>query len=95
MSVPWKQIVRRGVCHYPDVSDENICIVSVDNFDARHWGANADRYLGKTWFVVVFDDPSPYRFPAMRSEPFETIEEAIQFAEEKVPTGIVWEASEG
>ena|SRR5688572_27096445 len=94
MTVPWKQIVRRGVCHYPDVSDETICIVSVDNFDAWFWRGRADSYRGKKWFVVVFDDPSPYRFASMSSEPFATLEEAVRFAEEKVPTGIIWEECE-
>jgi hypothetical protein len=100
MSQPWKQIERRGVCHYPDVSSENIYIVSVDDSESlehmarsRHslWREFAERYRGGTWFVVVFDELSPSTLYSMSSPPFATLEEAVRFAEEKIPTGIVWE----
>jgi hypothetical protein len=103
MSQPWKQIERRGVCHYPDVSSENIYIVSVDSFAAieqflrcRHpgWTEQAEHYRGKTWFVVVFDELAETPFWWVSSPPFATVSEAAQFAGEKIPTGIVWEDSQ-
>jgi len=105
MSQPWKQIERRGVCHYPDVSSENIYIVSVDNFATIEqflrcqnpgWTEKAEHYRGKTWFVVVFDElaETPHRFWWASSPPFATVAEAAQFAGEKIPTGIVWEDSQ-
>ena len=102
MSQLWKQIERRGICHYPDVSSENICIVSVDSPETidrfvglRHpfWLQPAEHYRGKTWFVVVFDELRPSALMRMSSPPFATLEEAVRFAEEKVPTGIIWENS--
>lgn len=102
MSQPWKQIERRGVCNYPDISSENICIVSVDNFETlKHmaWWSHgnylevAERYRGKTWFVVVFDELSPSTLYRMSSPPLATLEDAVRFAEEKIQTGIVWEDS--
>lgn len=99
MSQPWKQIERRGICHYPDVSSETIYIVSVDDFETieqflrlRHpfWPEPAEYYREKTWFVVVFDELHPWKLWSMSSPPFATLEEAARFAEEKIPTGIVW-----
>jgi hypothetical protein len=103
MSQPWKQIERRGICHYPDVSSETIYIVSVDNFEtieqflrSRHpfWPERAEYYREKTWFVVVFDELHPRTLRSMSSPPFATLEEATRFAEEKIPTGIVWKDSQ-
>jgi hypothetical protein len=103
MSQPWKQIERRGVCHYPDVSSENIYIVSVDNFAtieqfvrSRHpnWPGQAEHYRGRTWFLAVFDELSPTTFWWVSSPPFPTVVEAVRFAAEKIPTGIVWEDSQ-
>ena len=102
MSQLWKQIERRGVCHYPDVSSENIYIVSVDNFGTieqfvrsghPHWPKQAGHYRGKTWFLAVFDELSSGPFRWASSPPFLTVDEAVRFAEEKIPTGIVWEDS--
>ena len=91
---PWKAIEKRGVCHYPDVSDEKICIVSVDNFESPHrsWKGKEDRFRGRDWFVVIFDDATPWGFSFCSSEPFPTLEEAIRYAETMVPTGIEWES---
>ena len=102
MSQPWKHVERRGVCHYPDVSSENIYIVSVDDFATieqfvrsghPHWPEPAEHYQGKTWFVVIFDElrPGPFRWAS--SPPFAALDDAVRFAEEKSPTGIVWEDS--
>lgn len=102
MSQPWKQVERRGVCHYPDVSSENIYIVSVDDFATfeqfvrsrhPHWPEPAEHYRGKTWFVVVFDELSPGPFRWASSPPFATLDDAVLFAEEKIPTGVIWEGS--
>ena len=103
MSQPWKQIERRGICHYPDVSSEIIYIVSVDDSETLQrmarsthplWNEFSKRYQGGTWFVVVFDELSPRTLHSMSSPPFATLEEAVQFAEEKIPTGIVWKDSQ-
>jgi hypothetical protein len=98
MSPSWKQVERRGVCHYPDVSSENIYVVSVDDlptieyFVRWHplWPEPAEHYKGKTWFVVVFDELSPGPFRWASSGPFATLDEAVRYAEEKLPTGMVW-----
>ena len=104
MSQPWKNVERRGVCHYPDVSSENISIVSVDDFATieqfvrslpSHWPEHAEHYQGKTWFVVIFDELGPGPFRWASSPPFATLDEAVRFAEEKIPTGIIWEDSTG
>jgi hypothetical protein len=100
-SEPWKRVEQRGVCHYPDVSSENVYVVSVDNFATieqfvrsghPHWPEQVEHYQGKTWFVVVFDELSPGPFRWASSPPFATLEEAVRFAEEKIPTGIIWES---
>jgi hypothetical protein len=92
---PWKAVEKRGVCHYPDVSDEKICIVSVDNFESPHWAwkGKEDRYRGQEWFVVIFDEATRWAFLGCSSEPFPTLEEAIRYAEKMVPTGIEWQES--
>jgi hypothetical protein len=41
----------------------------------------------------LFDDLSPARFLQMSSEPFNTLEEAVEYAEKMVPTGIQWDDS--
>lgn len=104
MSQPWNQIERRGVCHYPEfVSSENIYIVSVDKFETieqfvrsghPHWPEQAEHYRGKTWFLVVFDELSSGSLSWASSPAFATVQEAVRFAEEKIPTGIVWEDSQ-
>lgn len=93
MSDPWKTVERRGVCHYPDVSDENLCIVSVDNFETPHWSwsGKEECYRGRTWFMVIFEDPRAYTFRTMSSEPFPTVEKAVEYAESMVPTGVKWD----
>jgi hypothetical protein len=94
MNQPWKQIERRGVCHYPDVSNENIYIVSVENYEHSYWHEEAKLHQGRICYVVVFDELSRYTFQSMSSPPFATLNEAVQFAEEKIPTGIVWNENE-
>jgi len=103
MSQRWKRIERCGVCHYPEfISADRIYIVSVDNFETlaqmmwwrygnTQWHEEAERYRGNTWFVVVFDEPSLPTINRMSSLPFATLEEAVRFAEEKIPTRILWE----
>jgi len=102
MSQLWKQIERRGVCHYPDVSSEYVYIVSVDSDETldkfQRWiperYAYYERFRGKTCFMAVFDEPSAERrFMYWSSPPFPTVDEAARFAEEKIPTGIIWEDS--
>ena len=102
MSQLWKQIERRGVCHYPDVSSEYVYIVSVESDETlekcQRWNPDwCDYYKsfrGKTCFMAVFDEPSAeYRFVHWSSPPFATVEEAARYAEEKIPTGIIWEDS--
>jgi hypothetical protein len=103
ISQPWKQIERRGICHYPDISSETIYIVSVDDFETiqqfvrgRHpfWTEHGEYYRDKTWFLVVFDELHPWNLRAMSSPPFATLEEAIRFAEQKIPTGIIWKGAQ-
>jgi hypothetical protein len=90
-----KRIEKRGICHYPDVSDENICIFSVDDFETPHpaWKGKEECYRGRTWFMVIFEDARPYTFNTMSSEPFATLEEAVRYAEKMVSTGIQWKDS--
>jgi len=65
-------------------------------YEVRYTPPRAERYLSAvTGFesVVVFDELRPSALMRMSSPPFATLEEAVRFAEEKVPTGIVWENS--
>jgi len=100
MSRAWKEIVRRGACRYPDVSSETVYIVSVDDFDDRRWLGQADRYRGKTWYVVVFpvevertDELSALSFSCGSTDPFPTIDDAVRRAEDLVPNGIDWQVA--
>jgi hypothetical protein len=98
MDRPWKEIVLRGICHYPDVASDNVYIVLVDEFDDPRWLDQADRYRGKTWYVVVFpielersDEPSVHSFRCGSLDPSPTLKDAIRRAEDLVPTGISWQ----
>jgi len=104
MSQPWKQIVRQGVCHYPEICDGWVYIVSVDEFTdpCWSWRGPVDRYVGKTWYVIVFpveldgttDELSVHSFRVGSSDPLPTVEAAVRRAEELVPTGITWKIHE-
>ena len=98
MSTPWKEIVRQGICHHREISDERVYIVSVDEFDDSRWKDQSDRYRGKTWYVVVFpvelepttEELSAYSFRRGSTDPLPTLEDAIRRAEELAPNGIIW-----
>jgi hypothetical protein len=96
MIQPWKRVERRGTCHYSDVSSEPIHIVSVDDYDSipRAWRESAGQFQGMPCFLVIFDRLSPYTFECMSGPPLATLEAAVRYAEDKIPTGIVWEDSE-
>jgi hypothetical protein len=59
-----------------------------------HWPGQAEHYRGKTWFLAVFDELSSGPFRWASSPPFPTVDEAVRFAAERIPTGIVWEDSQ-
>lgn len=89
---PWKAIEKRGLCHYPDISDEALCVVSVDRFEAPHWAwkGKQEHFRGRLWYMVIFEEASFWNFYRYSSQPFPTLEEAVQYAEKMVPPGIQW-----